>query len=556
MGTHRSRSSSRGISKGPVIAVVAVLLLVGAVFGWFQLRDRSSSDASAAAAECIEGDTVLHVTVDPTIEAPVRAIADRYNATEPIVGDHCVTVAVQAQPAAAVVAAFTGNTPWDPVLGPQPALWIPESMRQIESVRVPGLIQGTPAPVAVSPIAVAVPGELGAALAGAQLTWADLPRLQQGSLDELGLPWGGLAMAMPPGDATLAAATAVASGVSGADPLTEEAAQSGQVVAAVSALAATAPELPDTRAALGALTSAPPATASLHAVAATEQQITAHGGLTAFVPAGAAPVADYPAAMMTGHWVDSAQNMAAGVFADYLRAPQQAAEFTAAGFGAAPAATAPVPPRAALDKVRATLADPVLGVSATVLIDVSASMASTDGSTTRLTNTLGALRSTMNVMPPDFGLGVWTFGKNLDGTTPYRMQAATAPLAAEHRTEVTESLNGIRPADTRADQCYPALLAAYRAAVDGYTTGRTNSVLLITDGPEDDSALTGAQLLADLTAATDPATPVRVDVIVVGGQGTDTLRTITERTGGTYTRVPTSNDISFGTAMVQALTTT
>ncbi len=536
--------------------MVAVLLLVGAVFGWFQLRDRSSSDSSAAAAECVEGDTVLNVTVDPSLEAPVRAIADRYNATEPIVGDHCVTVAVQGRPASAVVATFTANAPWDPALGPQPALWIPESMRQIESVRVPGLIQGTPASVAVSPIALAVPGELGAALQRAGITWADLPRLQRSSLDELQLPWGGLAMAMPPGDATLAAATAVASGVSGAEPLTEEAARSGQVVAAVSALATTAPEVADTRTALGALTSAPPAAAALHAVAATEQQINAHGGLTAFVPAGAAPVADYPAALMTGHWVDTTQNMAAGVFADYLRAPQQVAVFAAAGFGPAPAATAAVPTRAALDKIGATLADPVLGVSATVLLDVSASMAGTDGSSTRLTNTLGALRSTMNVMPPDFGLGVWTFGKNLDGNTPYRVQAATAPLAAEHRTEVTRSLNAIRPSDLRADQCYPALLAAYRAAVSGYTTGRTNSVLLITDGPEDDSALTGAQLLADLTAAGDPATPVRVDVIVIGGEGTDTLRTVTERTGGTYTRVPTSNDISFGTAMVQALTTT
>ncbi|WP_280232988.1 VWA domain-containing protein [Nocardia cyriacigeorgica] len=536
--------------------MVAVLLLVGAVFGWFQLRDRSSSSTSAAAAECVEGDTVLNVTVDPSLAATVRTIADRYNATEPIVGDHCVTVRIEAQSATAVAAAFASNTPWDPALGPQPALWIPESMRQIESVRVPGLVQGTPASVAVSPIALAVPGELGAALGRGPITWADLPRLQRGSLEEVQLPWGGLRMAVPPGDATLAAATAVASAVSGADPLTEDAALSGQVVAAVSALAATAPEVADIPAALGALTATPPAAATIHAVAATEQQINAHGGLTAFVPAGAAPVADYPAAMMTGHWVDSAQNMVAGVFTDYLRAPEQAADFTAAGFGPAPATTAPVPARAALDKVRATLAEPVLGVSATVLIDVSSSMGGTDGSTTRLTNTLGALRSTMNVMPPDFGLGVWTFGKNLDGTTPYRVQSMTAPLAAEHRTEITRSLDTIRPTDLRADQCYPTLLAAYRAAVAGYTPGRTNSILLITDGPEDDSTLTGTQLLADLTAASDASTPVRVDVIVIGGEGTDTLRAVTETTGGTYTRVPTSNDISFGTAMVQALTTT
>ncbi|PXX58405.1 von Willebrand factor type A domain-containing protein [Nocardia tenerifensis] len=529
------------------------MAIVAIVFAWFQLRDRAADEDSAAAAECVSGPSTLYVTAEPDIAPHVQAAADRYNATKPKVRDHCAQVVVTAQPSAAVVAAFTNGKPWDQKLGPQPVLWIPDSTRSIESMRVPGLIEGAPAPIAVSPIVLAVPDQLRGALEQAKATWADLPRLQQGSLNEVGLSgWGGLRMALPPGDASLAAAVAVGSAVSGAEPLSEQAAQSGQAVAAISGLAAEAPEAPDTAAALGIIAGAPQS-ATVHAVATTEQQAKTQAGLAVFRPSGAAPVADHPAALMSGPWVDKTQNLIGGLFADYLRAPEQAQAFTAAGFTTAPAA-APAPPRAALDKVRATLANPVLGVQSTVLVDVSSSMSSTDGSMTRLANVIAALNSTMTVMPPDFGLGLWTYGKNLDGTTPYKIQVPTAPLGDDQRTELTTALGAVKTSDVRADQAYPTLIAAYKNAVSGYAAGRTNSVLLITDGPEDDSTVTGAKLAADLAAAIDHTHPVRVDIIVIGGQGTQTLKSISDQTGGTYTRLPTSDDLTFASAVVHSLT--
>ncbi|MEU7765109.1 VWA domain-containing protein [Nocardia sp. NPDC049190] len=556
MGTHRSGARSRGVSKGPVIAVVVVALLAGIVVGWFQLRDRAAHQDSAAAAECVEGPATLYVTADPEIATQVRAAADGYNSTKPRVRDHCAQVAVTTQPSAAVVAAFTSGKAWEPALGPQPALWIADSSRSIEAMRVPGLIEGTPAPVAGSPIVLAVPEELRRALEQAQISWADLPRLQQGSLGELGLTgWGGLRMALPLGDATLAAATSVGSMVSGADPLTTAEAQSGQVVAAVSGLAVGAPEASDTAAALSAI--AGTRQASIHAVAATEQQVKTRPEVTAFRPTGAAPTADYPAALMSGPWVDKTQNLIAGLFRDYLRAPSQAQNFLAAGFTTAPPDAVAAPPRAALDKVVATLAKPVLGVQSTVLIDVSASMATAEGATTRLTNVIGALNSTMTVMPPDFGLGVWTFGKNLEGTTPYQVQAATAPLTTDQRTLISTALGAVHAGEPRADQAYPSLIAAFKSAIAGYKPGLTNSVLLITDGPDDDSTVTGAELAADITAAINRDRPVRIDMIVIGGNGSSnqTLQDLTRQTGGSYTRVTTSDDISFGSAVVKALTT-
>ncbi|WP_325098355.1 VWA domain-containing protein [Nocardia gipuzkoensis] len=533
--------------------MVAVVLLAAIVVGWFQLRDRAANQDSAAAAECVEGPATLHVTADPSIAAQVRTAADSYNATQPKVRDHCARVAVNAQPSSAIVAAFTSGKPWDQALGPQPALWIADSTRSIESMRVPGLIEGTPVSIAASPIVLAVPEELHRALEQAEVSWADLPRLQQGSLGEIGLSgWGGLRMALPSGDATLAAATAVGSAVSGAEPLTEQAARSGQVVAAISGLAADAPESSGAAAALAEITTQD---APMHAIAATEQQLKGLPGVLGFRPAGAAPVADYPAALMSGAWVDKTQNLIAGRFTDYLRKPEQAQAFVTAGFGGAPQTAAAVPSRAALDKVRDTLAHPVLGVRSTVLVDVSASMGTAEGATTRLANVLAALNSTMTVMPPDFGLGVWTFGKNLDGNTPYRVAAATAPLTTDQRTKISTALSSVRPDENRADQAYPSLIAAYKSAVTGYTAGRTNSILLITDGPDDDSTITGTQLAADITAAIDRTRPVRLDVIVLGGSGTQTLQALAQQTGGSYTRLATSDDISFGSAVVKALTT-
>ncbi|MGW4247000.1 VWA domain-containing protein, partial [Nocardia sp. NPDC004722] len=367
-------------------------------------------------------------------------------------------------------------------------------------------------------------------------------------------PSGGFAH-VPAGDASLAVATAVGSGVSGTDPLDDKAVATGQVISAVSLLAADAPAAKDVATTLTALAAATDPAAPVHAVAATEQQIRARNGLTAFRPDGAGPVADFPAAQLTGSWVDPTQNLVGSLFADFLRAPDQSKLFTDNGFGAAPPAATAVPAKTVLDKVTGILAHPVLGVQATVLLDVSSSMSASEGYGTRLANAVAALESTMGVMPPDFGLGVWEYSKNLDGNNPYKVLTPTAALTDAQRTALSQALTTVTASPSKPDRTYPTLEAAYKNVLANYASARTNSILLITDGPEDDSTVTGDQLLADIAAATDPAHPVRVDIIVIGGAGTQTLQTLSQRTGGTYTKVNTTADLPFGTAVSQALTT-
>lgn len=535
--------------------MVAVLLFVAAVLGWFWLGSHSAAQSRNAAAECVEGPDTLAVTVDPDVAGPVRAAADRYNATKPHVRDHCITVAVTVQPSAAMVAGFTAKS-WDTKLGTPPALWIPDSSRSVGSMRIPGVIEGTPASVAVSPIVLAVPDQLRQALQTAKTAWSDLPKLQQGSLSQIGLgSWGGLRMAMPTGDSTLAAASAVGAEVSGSDPLTDDSAKSGQVISAISRLAQGAPQTADTAAALTTVgTNSAPSGVPIHAVAVTEQQLKAKGGLAEYRPTGSDPVADHPAALLTGSWVDQTQQVVAGMFADYLRAPAQQQLFTAAGFAAAPPQPVAVPPKPVLDQVHSVLANPVLGVQSTVLIDTSGAMSSTDGSMTRLNNTIGAVQSTLDTMPADFGVGVWTYAEDMGGS-PYRIVSKTGPLTQQHRSDLAQALGNISATGSHSDHTYPALEAAYKSAASGFATGRTNSVLLITAGPNDDSTITADQLLSDITTSADATHPVRVDVIVVGGQGASSLQTLAQKTGGTYTKVTTSDDLTFGTAVNHALTT-
>ncbi|WFR71179.1 hypothetical protein P9209_18145 [Prescottella defluvii] len=118
MGQHRSDRRTRGVSKGPIIALVSVIVLVLGVVGWFQLRDHASSEGTAAAGACVEGDAVLHVTADPDIAPQIREFAARFSETRPVVRDHCVTVAVTdgasgtIAEALAAAPADRGTRPW------------------------------------------------------------------------------------------------------------------------------------------------------------------------------------------------------------------------------------------------------------------------------------------------------------------------------------------------------------------------------------------------------------------------------------------------------------
>ncbi|WP_430332627.1 substrate-binding domain-containing protein [Rhodococcus sp. ACT016] len=581
MGQHRSDRRTRGVSKGPIIALVSVLVLVLGVVGWFQLRDHASSEGNAAAGACVEGDATLQVTADPDIAPQIRDLAARFTATNPVVRDHCVTVSVTdgaSGPIADALAAAPRG-PWNENLGPAPALWIPASGAAINRVSpVPGVLDGQPKPIATSPVVLAVPAELGLALDAARSGWQNLPALQTASdsLTGIGLAgWGSLKLTLPADSPTGHALDAAAAAVTdaGSGPLDEPRAASPKATTAISGLAIGAAAIRDaptsTTDAIAALSrQASPAGGPFHAVPATEQQIRAAGdaasGLVAFAPAGATPVADHPAAILATPWVDETLSRAAAQFVDFVRQPDQVQYLVDAGFrvgNKTPPATdrTPMPslgqvlapatgPAAA--RLAQTFADPAVPQATTILLDVSGSMGDTDGTKPRLSNTVDALSTRIAALPDSSNVGLWVYSRGLDGSKPYLVKVSTGPMSdGDRRQRITTALQSLRPAT--ATSTYASVIAAHKSAVDGFVDGRPNSVLLITDGPNDDTSTSARQLT---TALANSNHPVRVDVVSIGENSDQkTLRSIADQTGGTFVAVQSSDGPELSGALEETL---
>ncbi|AOW94647.1 hypothetical protein BFN03_08585 [Rhodococcus sp. WMMA185] len=561
--------------------MVAVIVL-GVIF-WFQLRDRIADQGTAAADACVEGDSVLAIAADPDIAPQIQTLADRFSATRPVIRDHCVTVTVTSVASDTVRDALSAgaDAPWNTdVLGPRPALWIPSSSHSVNQIPVEGVINGDARPLAISPVVLAVGPSVEGALTAASVDWRDLPSLQTGrdSVPPLG-------MALPEGpgaESTEMAVESIAASVAGspAGPVTEEQASSDPVTSALSELALGYEVVPGakpatTRDALTALaTRGDPTTAGIHAVAATEQQVyqtlreTPGTDLTAYVPTGPTPVADHPAAILSGQSVDETQSRAAAQFADFARQPEQAQVLADAGFRidgldhpgdttltfpSLGPALVPADAAAATDLMQA-IQNPITERASTILLDASSSMGDLDGSATRLENTTAALAARLDQSPDTLNLGLWEYSTNLNDSRPYNILVATGPVSGggyiegTRRQALDNRLTKVEPAAGSAT--YASLEAAYKNAVDQYAPDRINSVLLITDSGNDDDSVTSADLLATITETFTPSAPVRVDIVTIGQiPDLDTLQAVADRTGGTLEQV----DSTDGTALPAAI---
>jgi len=308
-GGHRNEAGRRGVSIGVIVALVAVVVVVGTVILWRFFGDALSNRSHQAAGRCVGGKETVSVVVDPSIADQVQQFAEGYNQSAGPIGDHCMQVSVKPAASDAVLGGFIGK--WPGELGGQPALWVPGS--SISEARLAGAAgQKTISDsrsLVTSPVLLAVRPELIQALANQ--SWATLPGLQTNpnALSGLNMPtWGSLRLALPSngdGDASLLAgeAVAAASVPAGAPP--------SQGIGAVRALLSGQPKLADNSLAEAINTLLKPgdvATAPVHAVITTEQQLFQRGQslsdaqstLASWLPPGPAAVADYPTVLLSG----------------------------------------------------------------------------------------------------------------------------------------------------------------------------------------------------------------------------------------------------------------
>ncbi len=562
-GSHRTVTPGRrGVSVGVIAALVTVVAIVGGFILWKFFGDALSDRSDAAASRCVEGDANVAVLADPAIADYVGQFAKKFNETAGPVGDHCVKVNVKAAESDAVIAGLSGQWPAD--LGDKPALWIPGSSvsaARLQAAAGPQTVSASNSLVK-SPVLLAIRPQLKSALD--KQDWGSLPGLQAdpAALDNLGLPgWGSLKLALPKtgdSDAAYLAAEAVASAAapSGAPPT--------DGVGAVSRLAGGAPKLPsdsldDAMSAL--LDGDDPATAAVHAVVSTEQQVIhravdvpdAKNVLASWLPPGPAAVADFPAVVLAGDWLEQEQVSAASEFERFMRKPEQLGELAKAGFrtdGGTPptsdvTAAAPLSQTLSVgdDAARVSLANalstPANGSAVTIMLDRSLNLAPV----------VTALNQRIEALPPTAAVGLTTFDGS-SSTTQINLGALSDDVEGKPRSEVlTSTLAGLTSAPGGAVS-FTTLRNVYGDALNNFKQGQPNSVLIITSGPHTDQSLDAAGLQDLIRNSADPAKPVAVDVINVGNDpDRPTWESVAQISGGQYQNVPASDSPEMVTAI-------
>ena len=118
-------------------------------------------------------------------------------------------------------------------------------------------------------------------------------------------------------------------------------------------------------------------------------------------------------------------------------------------------------------------------------------------------------------------MGVWVFSTARNGDLDYEDLSPIAPLAdAAHMQEIAGIIQSLPARLGGATGLYDTTLAAVQRVRESYDPEKVNSVLLITDGKnEDENGIDLDTLLAELAKIDDPTKPVPVIMI---GFGPDT----------------------------------
>jgi hypothetical protein len=147
--------------------------------------------------------------------------------------------------------------------------------------------------------------------------------------------------------------------------------------------------------------------------------------------------------------------------------------------------------------------------------------------------TVEAARKGLSLFDDRWAVGLWTFSTLLDGAKDYRELAPIGPLSAQ-RTQLLQQLAQIKPKKDGDTGLYDTILAGYKAVQQNWDDGAVNSLVVMTDGENDDKAgLTLDQLLAELQKVVDPKRPISVILIGIGSSvGQPEMEKITNAVGG------------------------
>ncbi|MDQ0892868.1 VWA domain-containing protein [Agromyces ramosus] len=538
-----------------IVAAVAVIGLVGSgVFLW--VGGYLNPLFAAAEAGCTDPER-LDIVADTSIAPALADIAKAYDADS----ENCVDTKVTAQDSADTAAVLASGAS-------EADAWVPESSVWLDRMNATAASLGQPAPevdvrlsIASTPVVFAAAATKATELATEPVSWG---RVLGGTLPTI----------LPDPEASaasLAGLLALRGHSSPDDPR--------QFAGAMIELGKTIPA--STGAAFGALS----ATEQPAVVVTTEAQVAAYNlddpaePLVAAYPADGTVLLDYP-------WVQlrpdatpdqgsaDRREAATATKAELLdafeaavrdatttlasvgfRAPDGTGELDLDGVGAAPpAATAALDGPTQLEILRAwgvlTLRSRMLAV-----IDVSGSMEEpAENGLRRIDIFQQAAIGAMQKFSGEVELGVWVFSTARNGDLDYEDLAPIAPLGdAAHMQGIAGIIQSLPARLGGATGLYDTTLAAVQRVRETYDPEKVNSVLLITDGKnEDENGIDLDTLLAELAKIDDPTKPVPVIMI---GFGPDTdlaaMQRIAQATKGAAYSASRPEDLS--TVLVDAL---
>ncbi|MFD2766546.1 VWA domain-containing protein [Micromonospora eburnea] len=554
------RSSLRGA--GAVAAATALVVVVaGSWFGYQQLAGPSCS-----------GRIQLSVAAVPEIAPAVKAAADQWVKDGAAVGDTCVAVNVAAAEPVDVAAAVAskhgatlagvGQASGTAVT---PDIWVPDSstwLVRLKSGGATALAATTGTSIARSPVVVAMPEPVAARIGwpDKKLTWRDLlAQVNSSKALRAGIVEPTQDAAGLSGLLSLSAAAGATGGAGSAQA--QEA-----TIGALRALATNRSSLRQDLLARFPRSSDPTTIANgLGAAALSEEDVIAYNSTKPPIPLAAlylepAPMPlDYPFAVLPG--IEPAKASAAKVLFDVLKTPSFRDRLAAQslrgpdgnwgdGFQAPRGAPAPAvggssaPPTGqgaaeldpnAIQKATSTWSVATQSGRMLAVIDVSGSMkekvAAANGAT-RLQVTVAAATQGLQLFDDSWSIGLWTFSTNLNGSQDYREVVPIKPLSS-NRNSLRQGLASIKPSSGNTG-LYDTVLAAYRKVQEDWEPGKVNSIVLFTDGKnDDDNGISQKDLLAQLKKLRDPEQPIQVIIIGIGtGVSQAELEPITAITGG------------------------
>ncbi|MGY1774458.1 VWA domain-containing protein [Geodermatophilus sp. SYSU D00804] len=535
MGRHADTTSARRVQRPAPIALVVALLVVALVAGgvvWW-LAGSGSSDGCGTTR-------TVRVTVAPELGDVAQ---DLLAEPQDLGGGACAAAEVAAQEPLQTVgdlSALEGSA--------LPQVWVPDS--SLWTVRAGDAPLDPSGSMATSPVV------LGTSRAAADaLGWSEQAPQWSEALS------GARPVAVPDLAASaegVAALAAVRTSLGGGD-----AADNAVVQAVLAARRGPAVSPAD------ALATAQSGDPGSPLVPVSEQEvISVNRGaedpqLVAVYPAEGSPELDYPVLRVGSPGDDDRAAVDAVVRALTSEAARTAV--LAAGFRDADG-TAPTDPgpgvREQAPEVLPVDAEQVQGLLAELarlaapsrlltVIDVSQSMEAPAGNGTRATLARDAAKSALTLIPGTSSIGLWVFAYQLQGEQDWVELAPIRTLDEEvdggtQRDALDEQLDTLpgrlSPGGTGL---FDTALAAVRAAREQYDPNAVSSVVLVTDGTnEDSSGIALDELVQTLQDEADPQRPVKVIGVALGPDAdVAALEQIAQATGGAAYSAVDPNDL-------------